>query len=106
MNYFRFSCDTNILISSTFYYRFKTFREIFREGRVYDFTVFMMRYGVVYWSINHHYLGCGDPRELLIMKELGLAYGNDSSTAIWHGALGIRFDDTASGLINGKSKIN
>jgi len=44
MKYFRFSCDTNILISSAFYYRFKTLPEIFREGVVYDFSIFTMRY--------------------------------------------------------------
>ncbi len=44
MTYFRFSCDTNILISSSFYYRFKTFKEVFREERIYDLSVFIMRY--------------------------------------------------------------
>lgn len=44
MKYFRFSCDTNILISSSFYYRFKTFREIFREELIYDLSIFTMRY--------------------------------------------------------------
>lgn len=44
MKHFRFSCDTNILISSSFFYRFKTFKEIFREGRIYDLSIFTMRY--------------------------------------------------------------
>ncbi len=44
MKYFRFSIDTNILISSTFYYRFKTLPEIFREDKVYDFSIFIMRF--------------------------------------------------------------
>ncbi|MHA1241498.1 MAG: hypothetical protein ACTSQU_12035 [Promethearchaeota archaeon] len=44
MSYFRFSCDTNILISSSFFYRFKTFKEIFREGRIYELSIFIMRY--------------------------------------------------------------
>ena len=54
---------------------------------------------------KHHYLGCGDPRELLMMRKMGIADSNDSSTAIWHGHLDIAFDNTASGLRDGKSPI-
>lgn len=56
-------------------------------------------------SKKHHFLGCGSPRELLMMKAVGLAYGNDSSTAFWHGCQLIEFDDTVSGLKAGKSPI-
>jgi hypothetical protein len=53
--------------------------------------------------VKHHYLGCDSPRELLMMKTQGVAYSNDSSTAIWHGILSVKFDDTASGLWKGKN---
>ena len=56
-------------------------------------------------NVRHHYLGCGDPRELLMMKAQGVANTNDSSTAFWHGIVGTTFDDSASGLIKGKSPI-
>ena len=54
---------------------------------------------------KHHFLGCSDPRELLTMQMVGLAYSNDSSTAIWHGHVGVEFDNTAGGLKDGKTKI-
>ena len=45
MSNFRFSCDTNIIIASSFYYRFAGLKgEIFREGRLYDYSIFIMRY--------------------------------------------------------------
>ncbi len=54
---------------------------------------------------KHHYLGCDEPRELLIQNHIGIAYSNDSSTAFWHAINGISFDNTASGLKDGKTKI-
>lgn len=54
---------------------------------------------------KHHYLGCDEPRELLMQKLIGVAYSNDSSTAFWHAINGISFDKTASGLVDGKTKI-
>jgi len=43
MNYFRFSCDTNVLISSSFYYYFKSLREVFKE-ETYELSIYIMRY--------------------------------------------------------------
>lgn len=53
----------------------------------------------------HHYLGLGQPRELLFQRLLGLMDSNDSSSPVWHGLLGINYDNSYGGLINGKSKI-
>lgn len=53
---------------------------------------------------HHHYLGCGNPRELLIQKEIGIMYSNDSSTAFWSAINGKKFDRSAGGLIDGKVK--
>jgi hypothetical protein len=50
----------------------------------------------------YHYLGLGSPRELLLQRQIGLIDGNDSSSPIWHGINGITYDDSATGLINGK----
>lgn len=65
-------------------------------------TEYLIREGVQVKSLKHHYLGCGDPRELLMMQQQGLAYSNDSSTAYWHGINRICFDDTVRGLADGK----
>ena len=43
MSYFRFSCDTNVLISSSFYYRFRSLREVFKED-TYELSIYIMRY--------------------------------------------------------------
>lgn len=43
MNYFRFSCDTNVLISSSFYYHFRSLREVFKE-ETYELSIYIMRY--------------------------------------------------------------
>ena len=40
---FRFSCDTNVLISSSFYYHFRSLREIFKED-TYELSIYIMRY--------------------------------------------------------------
>lgn len=54
----------------------------------------------------HHYLGLGNgPREILMQRALGLMDSNDSSSAFWHGHLGIRFDSTLWGLKDGKTKL-
>lgn len=50
----------------------------------------------------HHYLGLGQPRELVIQKTLGLIDSNDSSNPVWHGMHGITYDNSYGGLINGK----
>ncbi len=43
MNYFRFSCDTNVLISSSFYYHFRSLREVFKE-ETYELSIYIIRY--------------------------------------------------------------
>lgn len=54
----------------------------------------------------HHYLGLGNgPRELLIQRQLELIDSNDSSSPFWHGVQGIMFDNTSTGLKDGKSPI-
>lgn len=65
-------------------------------------TSFLIRNNLIQEHIMHHYLGCSDPRELLMMKTQGVAFSNDSSTAFWHGINDIIFDETRSGLANGK----
>jgi len=67
-------------------------------------TSLILQRGIV-GKVRHHYLGCDSPREIEMMVAQGVAYSNDSSTAIWHGHLGVSFDSTASGLAQGKSKI-
>lgn len=53
----------------------------------------------------HHYLGLGNgPRELLAQRQLGLIDSNDSSSPFWHGIEFIRFDETGTGLKDGKVK--
>ena len=87
MKYFRFSVDTNILISSTFYYRFKTLSEIFREGLVYDFSIFTMRYFEHIFENTGIKFGILTPSTLkelnlikskIILKKLEERFSNDS----------------------------
>lgn len=56
-------------------------------------------------KIKHHYLGLGQPREILLQRQLGLIDSNDSSSPIWHGLQGIAYDRSWGGLINGKSPV-
>lgn len=70
-------------------------------------TQYLLENGVVQpgWKW-HHYLGLGNgPRELTLQRRLGLIDSNDSSSAFWHGHLGIRFDKSIWGLENGKSPL-
>jgi len=53
-------------------------------------------------SMWHHFLGLGQPRELLLQRQIGLIDSNDSSSACWHGINGITYDDSLGGLVNGK----
>lgn len=68
-------------------------------------SLYLRGNNIINMEKKHHYLGCEEPRELLMQKQIGIAYSNDSSTAFWHAINGILFDDTASGLVNGKTKI-
>ena len=43
MNYFRFSCDTNVFISSSFYFHIRSLREVFKE-KTYELSIHIMRY--------------------------------------------------------------
>ena len=69
-------------------------------------TQYLLNTGIANQEKWHHYLGLGGgPREILIQRELGLMDSNDSSSPFWHGYLGIRFDDSLWGLIDGKTKV-
>jgi hypothetical protein len=69
-------------------------------------TAYMLENGMVDSSVSHHYLGLGDgPREILTQRALGVMDTNDSSSPFWHGIHGILLDDSATGLVDGKSKI-
>ena len=68
-------------------------------------TQYLKNNGIIESRIKHHYLGCGDPREILMMKAQGVADTNDSSTAFWHAINGIGYDDSVGGLRDGKSPI-
>lgn len=67
-------------------------------------SLYLKNNNIINMDKKHHYLGCDDPRELVIQKEIGVASSNDSSSAFWHAINGIRFDMSAGGLINGKIK--
>lgn len=54
---------------------------------------------------KHHALGMGAPREIMLQRLLGLVDTNDSSSAIWHGLHGIKYDDSATALKAGKISI-
>jgi len=68
-------------------------------------TAYLIAEGIVRTNRKHHYLGCGDPRELITMCVQGVADTNDSSTAFWHAINGIAFDDSAGGLKDGKLAV-
>lgn len=82
----------------------KTGTEDISFNRTYA-SIYLMKEGIARMNMKHHFLGCSDPRELLLMKEVGLADTNDSSTAFWHAINGIEFDDTAGGLKDGKIQL-
>jgi len=53
-------------------------------------------------DLQFHYLGASSIREFIIQRAIGIIDSFDTSSAIWHGINGVKFDDTATGLINGK----
>lgn len=74
------------------------------HNRLYA-TMYMNNHNLIDNSKKHHYLGLGSNiRELALQRQLGVIYSNDSSSAIWHGILGIEYDNSAGGLINGKNE--
>jgi hypothetical protein len=69
-------------------------------------TAYLKDNGLVNEDVSHHYLGLGDgPRELITQRALGVMDTNDSSSPFWHGIQGISLDDTATGLVDGKTPI-
>lgn len=75
MNYFRFSCDTNVLISSSFYYHFRSLREVFKE-ETYELSIYIMRYferlylknGVKFGFLTRSTLQEINNRKLMILR--------------------------------------
>lgn len=75
MNYFRFSCDTNVLISSSFYFHFRSLREVFKE-ETYELSIYIMRYferiyiknGVKFGFLTRSTLQEINDRKLMILR--------------------------------------
>jgi len=75
MKYFRFSCDTNVLISSSFYYHFRSLREVFKED-TYELSIHIMRYferifiknGIKFGFLTPSTLQEINERKLMILK--------------------------------------
>lgn len=67
-------------------------------------SLYLKNNKIINMDKKHHYLGCDEPREILMQKEIGIAYSNDSSSAFWHAIHGISFDRSSGALINGKIK--
>lgn len=75
MNYFRFSCDTNVFISSSFYFHFRSLREVFKE-ETYELSIYIMRYferiyirnGVKFGFLTPSVLKEINDRKLTILK--------------------------------------
>lgn len=78
--------------------------ELMQQGRV----------GGLHGNPWHHYLGAGSPSEYRMLDRLEQINNNhdtaftinssDTSSPIWHAINGIRYDNSATGLIKGKSK--
>jgi len=87
MNYFRFSCDTNVLISSSFYYRFRSLREVFKED-TYEPSIHIMRYferifiknGIKFGILTPSTLQEINDRKLMILKRKLKAYYRKDKT--------------------------
>lgn len=66
-------------------------------------TLARIRQAVRQNDVWHHLLGLGDgPDELILQKQIGLADACDSSSPIWHGMFGIKYQPVGLGLPNGK----
>ena len=74
-------------------------------------TAYLKANGLIDSHVKHHYLGLGSSiRELQIQKQLGVAYSNDSSSAMWRAIAHPDtdkkcYDDSATGMIDGKLEI-
>ena len=87
-------------------FKWKTGTDDISFNRLYATQYLLQNKLVVPGQKHHHYLGLGSgPRELILQRQLGLIDTNDSSSPIWHGHLGIAYDFSQSGLINGKTPI-
>ena len=53
-------------------------------------------------NIKYHALGWSSPREIIFMDIFDEIYSTDSSSIFWHGINNIRYDDSPSGLKEGK----
>ncbi len=73
------------------------------HNRLYG-SLFLKRSGHYSNSTWHHYLGASSPSEIQLIPQLQMADSMDSSSPIWHGIQTIKYDDSPTGLINGKSK--
>lgn len=83
---------------------FTTGTEDISYNRLYA-SLYLVRNKIHNLFVQHHYLGLGsNVRELALQQEIGIAYSNDSSSAFWHAINGVSFDETATGLTNGKIK--
>lgn len=65
-------------------------------------SLYLKSQGLFEGRVWHHYLGAGSPSEMQILPYLGMADSMDSSSPIWHGINLISYDDSPTGLINGK----
>jgi len=87
MNYFRFSCDTNVLISSSFYFHIRSLREVFKE-ETYELSIYIMRYferiydknGVKFGFLTSSTLKELNERKLMILeRKLEKRYKKDKT---------------------------
>lgn len=73
------------------------------HNRLYG-SLYLRRMGLYRTSMWHHYLGAGSPSEIQLIPQLQMADSMDSSSPIWHGIHNIKYDESPTGLINGKIK--
>lgn len=73
------------------------------HNRLYG-SMYLKRKGLYNGNIWHHYLGASSPSEMQLIPQLGMADSMDSSSPIWHGINGIKYDDSPTGLKDGKIK--
>ena len=78
--------------------RFAIFDEMEKRGWFNDFSFFE--------KLHHrfHCLGMVEgPKEIRLLEQWGFSIASwDSSSAVWHGINGIRYDNSPTGLVNGK----
>lgn len=73
-------------------------------NRMYALS-YLQNKGIVDLDKKHHCLGLGSNiRELSFMSLFPFVFSNDSSSAIWHGINNIKYDNSVTGLLSGKTK--